>query len=312
MDGFSGEEAVIVLAATNRPDVLDPALLRPGRFDRKVVLELPGKKARLAILNVHTKRVPLNSDINLEQTANAVVGFSGADLANLVNEAALRAARADRKEVTQEDFDQARDKIVLGSVSQEMLSEEEKTRVAYHEAGHALSSLLVKNADPLNKITIVPHGRAMGMTEIIPEEEKHNFTQAYLEDRLRILLGGRCAEKVHFSDVSSGAEDDLKRATELARHMIGQWGMSERVGPINFQQSEEHPFLGREVAVPTKFSEHSAQLVDEEISVLIKRCEKETVDLLNEHTKELNMIAQSLLERESLTGDEVRGFLKKS
>ena len=309
MDGFSGDEAVVVIAATNRPDVLDSALLRPGRFDRKLVLELPGQKARFEILKVHTRRVPIADDVDLEQISRGIVGFSGADIANLVNEAALNAARADRHVVTSQDFDEARDKIVLGSALQELLNDEEKQRVAYHEAGHALTSLLLKSPDPLSKITIVPHGRAMGMTELIPEEERHNFTQDYLEKRLSILLGGRAAEKLQYNEVSTGAQDDLKKATQLARQMISQWGMSERVGPVNLQQSEEHPFLGREIATPTHHSEHSAQLVDEEVSNLIKVCEQRSVDLLTTHKSQLQSLADTLIEKESLSGEEVHALL---
>lgn len=309
MDGFSSSEAVVVLAATNRPDVLDSALLRPGRFDRKLVLELPQRDARRQILEVHTRKVPLADNVDLEAVAAETVGFSGADLENLVNEAALRAARLEKKLIDNEDMDHARDKIVLGNESGELLNEDEKQRVAIHEAGHALTAHLLPGADPLNRITIIPRGRSLGMTEQMPSEERHNYTQDYLEDRIIILLGGRAAEKITYRDVSSGAANDLKQATMLARQMVSQWGMSERIGPVNFQQSEEHPFLGREIAIPKNFSDASVELIDEEVSALIKNSENKALELLQANKTQLNHLAQELERLETLDEHQISELL---
>lgn len=309
MDGFSTHEAVVVLAATNRPDILDPALLRPGRFDRKLVLELPQRQARLAILGVHTKEKPLAKDVNLEEIAAETVGFSGADLANLVNEAALRAGRHNHTVISQEDFDRARDKVSLGNESGEILTTEEKQRVAYHESGHAMLAMLLPHVDPVNKISIIPRGRALGVTEQTPTEDRHNFTQTYLESRVCILLGGRCAEKLVYSEVSSGAGDDLKKATELARHMIAEWGMNDSLGPINLQQGEEHPFLGREMTTSRKFSEAFAQRVDEEVSQLINRCEQKSLQLLSENRQKLDKLATKLQTVETMDREQIMELL---
>lgn len=309
MDGFSSTDAVVVLAATNRPDVLDPALLRPGRFDRKLVLELPGRKAREAILAVHTRRVPVDSDVNLAAIALETVGFSGADLANLVNEAALRAVRNNVKIVNNKDFSEARDKIVMGATHSEILSEQEKNRVAYHEAGHALTAFYSPNADPINKVSIIPRGRSLGMTEQLPLEERHNYTQQYLEERLCIMLGGRTAEQLQFKEISSGAADDLKNATHLARKMITQWGMNEQLGPVNLQQTEEHPFLGRDIAVPKQYSEYSVRLIDKEINTLISRCEEKSLQCLSDHHYQLETLATALIEKESLIGSDIQQLL---
>ncbi|MGB5706131.1 MAG: ATP-dependent zinc metalloprotease FtsH [Arenicellales bacterium] len=309
MDGFTKEQTVVVIAATNRPDVLDPALLRPGRFDRKLVLELPGRKAREEIIRVHSREVPMTDDVDIVTIAAETVGFSGADLENLVNEAALRAARLGGDKVCHQDFELARDKVVLGNPSTEVLSGDEKIRVAWHEAGHALATLLSTNTDPLNKVSIVPRGRALGMTEQMPLEDRRNYSQSYLEEKISIMLGGRCAEQLKFDEISSGAADDLKQATLLARKMVSEWGMSERIGPVNLQQGEEHPFLGREMAEPRKFSEHSAQQVDEEISALIGRCEQTCTERLQSNFDNLSQLAQALLERETLDNEEVSELL---
>lgn len=306
MDGFSADEAVVVLAATNRPDVLDPALLRPGRFDRKLVLELPGRKAREEIVAVHTRNVPLTDDVSIENIASETAGFSGADLANLVNEAALRAARNNARTVNAKDFSEARDKIVMGATNGQLLSDKEKERVAYHEAGHALVAFLSPNADPLNKVSIIPRGRSLGMTEQIPTEDRHNYTQQYLEEKLSIMLGGRAAENLHFKDVSTGAADDLKNATALAQQMITQWGMNERIGPVNLQQGEEHPFLGREITEQKKYSEYAARMIDEEIKAIISRCEQISLQRLSDHYSDLIRLAESLIKHESLDGREVQ------
>ncbi len=312
MDGFASDEAVVVLAATNRPDVLDPALLRPGRFDRKLTLELPSRHAREDIIAVHTRKVPLAEDVDIAVIAAETVGFSGADLANLVNEAALGAARAKAKIVTAENFSEARDKIVMGGAVGEVLSAVEKERVAYHEAGHALTAYYSPHSDPVNKVSIIPRGRSLGMTEQLPTEDRHNFSQQYLEERICILLGGRSAEKIKYNEVSSGAADDLKQATHLAKQMITRWGMSERIGAVNLQQGEEHPFLGREIAEPKQFSEYSAQIVDEEISGLIARCENVTLQRLTDHQTAMVTLASSLLERESLNHDDIEKILSES
>jgi cell division protease FtsH len=310
MDGFQPHEAVVVLAATNRPDVLDPALLRPGRFDRKVVLDLPGKDARRKILQIHSRHVPLADDVDLERMASRTVGFSGADLENLVNEAALLAARDNEERVDMEDFSQARDKIVLGAEREAITSEDEKKLVAYHESGHALAASLLPHADPLDKVTIIPHGLALGATEQLPEEELHNLRYSYLLDRISVMLAGRVAEQVVFGEVSSGAENDLKQATRLARRMVSQWGMSEKLGPAAFPRGEEHPFLGREMAQPRDFSEQTAQLIDEEVRALIRQCEQGVRDLLEQHRPQLETLAQALLEHESLSADDVSALLE--
>jgi cell division protease FtsH len=309
MDGFEPHEAVVVLAATNRPDVLDPALLRPGRFDRKVVLDLPGKDARRKILQIHSRHVPLADDVDLERVASRTVGFSGADLENLVNEAALQAARDNEERVDMEDFSHARDKIVLGAEREALASEDEKKLVAYHESGHALAASLLPHADPLDKVTIIPHGLSLGATEQLPEEELHNLRYSYLLDRIGVMLAGRVAEQVVFGEVSSGAENDLKQATRLARLMVSQWGMSEKLGPAAFPRGEEHPFLGREMAQPRDFSEQTAQLIDEEVRALIRQCEQRVRDLMEQHRQQLETLAQALLERESLSADEVAELL---
>ena len=309
MDGFSTDDAVVVLAATNRPDVLDPALMRPGRFDRKVTLELPQKRARLKILEVHSRKKPIANDVDLEHYAARTIGYSGADLENFVNEAALHAARFDKHEIDHEDFEYAHDKIMLGSVGQEIVNSDDKKRIAYHEAGHAITALLSPNSDPVTKITIVPRGRSLGMTETLPSEDRVNYLQDFLEERLRILLGGRCAEKLALGQVSTGAADDLKQCTLLARRMVTQWGMNEKLGPVNFPQHEEHPFLGMEMAQPKDFSDHTARLIDEEVQRLVNRSEKETSQLLSDNRTLLDILANALLEQETLEHDEIKKVL---
>lgn len=309
MDGFEPTEPIIVLAATNRPDVLDPALLRPGRFDRKITLDLPQKKARLQILQVHTRKKPVAQNVDLEQLAGRTIGFSGADLENLVNEAALHAANTDKEQIEQVDFEYAHDKIILGSERQDLLNDRDKQRIAYHEAGHALLSLFLPNADPLAKITIIPRGRALGVTETMPTEDRVNYTQEFLEDRLCVFMGGRCSEKVVFGNVSSGAADDLKQCTRLARRMITQWGMSEKMGPVTFLQHEEHPFLGMEMTQPKDFSDATARLIDEEVEAMVKRSETKALDLLQQHRADLDKLAAELVSHETLAVEEVRRLL---
>ncbi len=309
MDGFSTTEPVVVLAATNRPDVLDPALLRPGRFDRKVTLELPQRDARREILAVHTRDIPLADDVDLERMAAATAGFSGADLENLVNEAALLAGRRESQTVTHDDFDTARDKVILGAEHRERITDAERERIAYHESGHAMAAWFLPNADPLNKVTIIPHGQSLGATEQIPREDRHNYPQAYLEDRISVMLGGRCAERLVYDEPSSGAADDLKQATRLARQMVAQWGMSERLGPVSFREGETHPFLGREMAGPRDHSEHTAEVIDEEVKALVERCEQATLEVLRHHRDRLEALARALLEHETLEGESLETVL---
>jgi len=305
MDGFEPHEAVVVLAATNRPDVLDPALLRPGRFDRKVEMDMPRKEAREAILKVHTRKVPLAEDVDLETVAKRTVGFSGADIENLVNEAALLAARDDKKEVDMAAFDKARDKILLGAEREGLLSEEEKEIVAYHESGHALMAWLLPEADPLEKVTIIPRGRALGATEQMPEEDRHNLRRKYLFDRIGVMLGGRCAERTFFDDITSGAENDLKQATQLAQRMVAQWGMSDTFGSVAYRKGEEAVFLGREMAQEKDYSEKTAELIDDEVKRLISGQEERVMKLMDENRDKVERLAQTLLEKENVEREEV-------
>jgi cell division protease FtsH len=309
MDGFSPHHSVVVLSATNRPDVLDPALTRPGRFDRQVTLDLPQKKARKDILEVHTRNVPVGEDVHLDLLARKTVGFSGADLKNLVNEAALLAARKQKKVVEREDFDEGRDKILMGIEREDAMKDEEKETIAYHEAGHALMARLTPGTDPLEKVSIIPRGRSLGATEQIPEEDRRNLTRTYLLNRIAIMLGGRVAEKLAKNDLSSGAGDDLKKATELARRMVCQWGMSEKLGPVTFSQGEPHPFLGREIAQPKDFSERTAQIIDEEIRSMVREREKKAEEILSARREELDLLARELMERETLSKEEIEELL---
>ena len=309
MDGFDPHVAVVVLAATNRPDVLDAALLRPGRFDRKVTLDLPDRKARQAILEIHAADVPLDSDVDLERISALTVGFSGADLENLVNEAALLAARHDRETVDMNTLLDARDKVLLGGKRELILAEDEKNLVAHHEAGHAIVAALLPNADPLDKVTIIPRGRALGMTEQIPEEEHYNLRQSYVRDRIGVMLGGRAAEQLVFGEFSSGAEDDLKQATRLARRMVTHWGMSDKLGPVAFRRGEEHIFLGREMTQQRDFSEHTAQVIDDEVRTLMKEIASDIDALLKQHRRQLESLAISLLEKETLEAREIEAII---
>lgn len=303
MDGFEPGEAVVVLAATNRPDVLDPALMRPGRFDRKITLELPQRGARLSILQVHSRHKPLASDVDLAVVAAATPGFSGADLANIVNEAALLAARADRQVITQDDFIQARDKVIMGAPRTDLLNPSERNRIACHEAGHALCAWYSRASDPVEKISIVPRGQALGMTEQLPQEDRHNLVEDYLRERLIILLGGRAAEKLLFGNVSTGASDDLKQATRLAYKMIGQWGMARNLGPVGYAINEEHPFLGRDITEPRAFGEDTARQLDEEVRQLLREAEQQTNRLLEHHRSQLTSLTDALLTHETLQHD---------
>lgn len=312
MDGFDPHEAVVVVAATNRPDVLDAALLRPGRFDRKITLDLPDKKARQLILEIHSREVPLAGDVDMGRLAALTAGFAGADLENLINEAALLAGRDDKPAVDMACMLQARDKVVLGSEREMVIGDEEKKIVAYHEAGHALTASLLPNADPLDKVTIIPRGRSLGATEQIPEEERHNLRPSYLRDRIGVMLGGRASEQVIFNEVSSGAEEDLKQATRLARHMVTHWGMSEKLGPVAFRRGEEHIFLGKEMAQQKDFSEHTAEMIDEEIIALVREIEKEVIELLGGQRGTLDGLAKALLEKETLEADDIQKTIQRN
>jgi cell division protease FtsH len=309
MDGFSGHEAVIVLAATNRPDVLDPALLRPGRFDRHVTLELPDREAREAILKVHTRKMPVAPDVDLKTLAAATPGFSGADLKNLVNEAAMAAARTDRRAIDMRDFEEMRDKVMMGTVRSLAIRPDEKHRLAVHEAGHTLVAYFLPNADPLYKVTIIPRGRSLGGTHMLPEEERHTLPEDYLKDRLAVMLGGRTAEKVLLGTVSSGADDDIKNATQTARAMVARWGMSEEIGPVDLRQSEDHPFLGREIAQPRRFSETTAHEVDAAVSNLLREAEARAEEVIETHAEGMKRLVQRLEEQESLGLEEIKACL---
>ncbi|TVQ85028.1 MAG: ATP-dependent metallopeptidase FtsH/Yme1/Tma family protein [Chromatiaceae bacterium] len=309
MDGFEPHEDIVVLAATNRPDVLDNALLRPGRFDRKVYLELPGREARRAILEIHARDIKLADDIDLERLAARTVGFSGAELENLVNEAALLAGRQRRKAVDMQLFAAARDKLVLGAEREQGISDQERRLVAVHESGHALMAWLLPNADPLDKVTIIPRGRALGATEQVPDEERRTYRSADLRDRIGVMLGGRVAEKVVFDDVTTGAEADLDQATKLARRMVSHWGMSDAIGPVSFKRGEEHIFLGREMAQATEFSDATARRIDDEITSLIVAVEGHALKLVQEHKDALGRLADRLLEAETLSREEIKEVL---
>ncbi len=306
MDGFETSEGVILVAATNRPDVLDPALLRPGRFDRQVMVNRPDIRGRVEILKVHTKKVPIDSDVNLELIARGTPGFSGADLENLVNEAALWAARLDKKVVELVDFENAKDKVLMGTERKSMvISEEEKRTTAYHEAGHALMAKLLPGADPVHKVTIIPRGRAMGMTMQLPLDDRHSYSKEFLYNTLSILLGGRVAEELILKHITTGAGNDLERATDLARKMVCEWGMSEKLGPLTFGKKDEEIFLGREIATRRDFSDQVALEIDHEVKRLVVDSYERTKRVLTEHIHTLKALAEALLEKEVLDSLEI-------
>ncbi len=306
LDGFSGHEAVIVLAATNRPDVLDPALLRPGRFDRHVTLELPDRDARLAILKVHTRKVPLASDVDLSAIAASTPGFSGADLKNLANEAAMSAARRGANDANMNDLDSMRDKVMMGTVRTLAVQPDERHRLAVHEAGHTAVAHHLPNADPLYKVTIIPRGRSLGGTHMLPDRERYTLPEDYLRDRLVVMLGGRVAEKLLLGTVSSGADDDIREATKLARAMVSRWGMDEDIGPVDVRQSDDHPFLGREIAQPRHFSDGTAEKVDQAVQALLKDSEERANALLIKHLNAVKRLVETLEKRETLDSKEIR------
>jgi cell division protease FtsH len=307
MDGFESNEGVILVAATNRPDVLDPALLRPGRFDRQVVVPRPDVRGRSRILKVHSRKVPMSDDVDLDVIAKGTPGFSGADLANLINEAALLAARSNKSQVDRIDFDMAKDKVLMGAERRSMvITEDEKRVTAYHEAGHALVSLLTPGSDPVHKVSIIPRGRAMGVTMYLPAEEKYNETAAGLQIKIRALLGGRVAEEMTFESVTSGASNDLERVTAIARKMVCEWGMSEKIGPLTFGEKEGEVFLGRDMGHMKNYSEATAVEIDQEIRQLVLQNYQITRALLGDNQAQLKALAEALLERETLEGEEVR------
>ena len=310
MDGFEANEGVILIAATNRPDVLDPALLRPGRFDRQVMVPVPDLKGREAILKVHTRRTPLAEAVDLSILARGTPGFSGADLENLANEAALFAARRGSDMVTMEDFEQAKDKVLMGTERKSLiLTERERRNTAYHEAGHTLVARLTPGTDPIHKVTIIPRGRALGVTQQLPLDERHTYPKDYLVATLTVLLGGRAAEELVFQQYTTGAGNDLERATELARKMVCNWGMSEELGPVTFGKREEHIFLGREFAHAKDFSEETARLIDHAIKNLVINASGKALDLLTSHRAQLEALAQTLLEKETLDSQEIDKIL---
>ena len=307
MDGFESNEGVILVAATNRPDVLDPALLRPGRFDRRIIVNRPDVKGREGVLGVHTKKIPLSDDVDTSVVARGTSGFSGADLANLVNEAALNAARYNQKTVRMADFEFAKDKVLMGSERRSMIiSDEEKKITAVHEAGHALLTVLLPNADPIHKVTIIPRGMALGLTQQLPVDDKHSYSSDYLNDQIAVLLGGRIAEEITNGSTTTGAGNDLERVTELARKMICEWGMSDTMGPLTFGKKEEQIFLGREIAQHQDYSEETAIRIDQEVKRVVMENYKRSRSLLEENRAVLVKMAEELLVHEVLDGAQVR------
>jgi cell division protease FtsH len=311
MDGFNSEQNVIIIAATNRPDVLDPALLRPGRFDRQIIVDPPDYLGRLGILKVHTKKVIINKrKVKLEVLAKGTPGLVGADLANLVNEAALLAARKKKKSVDMDDFDEAKDKVMIGIQRKSViLSDEEKKVTAYHESGHALVASLTAGADPIHKVTIIPRGRALGVTTQLPIDEKHTYSKDYIEGRLAILLGGRAAETIIFNELTTGAGNDIEQATEIARKMVCEWGMSEDLGPMTFGKKNEEIFLGREIQSHRDYSETTAKLIDEEVVKIIRKAEKSADNILRKNDKILHAMANALLKHETIDHNDVQKLI---
>ena len=313
MDGFDTTEGVILVAATNRPDVLDPALLRPGRFDRQVVVNRPDLRGRAEILKVHTKKVPIATNVELEKIARGTPGFSGADLENLVNEAALWAARLNKKEVEVVDFEMAKDKVLMGAERKSLiLSDEEKRTTAYHEAGHALIAKLIPGTDPVHKVTIIPRGRALGVTMQLPIDDRHGYSKGYLLNQLAILMGGRVAEELVLKEMTTGAGNDLERATDLARKMVCEWGMSEKMGPLTFGKQNEQVFLGREMGSQRDFSDQIAMEIDQEVRRLVTENYERAKRLLTENMASLKRLAEALLEKEVLDGSDIDQILMQS
>jgi len=311
MDGFATNEGVIILAATNRPDVLDPALLRPGRFDRIIVVDRPDVLGREGIFKVHLKKVPISQDVDVKVLARGTPGFSGADIANMVNEAALLAARRNHDKVLMEDLEESKDKVMMGAERKSLIiTEEEKKLTAFHEAGHTLVSKLIPNMDPIHKVTIIPRGRALGLTQALPIDEKHNYSKTYCENQLAFMLGGRAAEKLVFNELSTGAGNDIERATALARKMVCEWGMSDALGPLTFGKKDEEIFLGREFGMHRDFSEATSEVIDREIRTIVEKAHERAETLLKENVDKLHALAHALLERECLDGEEVDRLMR--
>ena len=310
MDGFESNEGVILIAATNRPDVLDPALLRPGRFDRQVFVPLPDVKGREKIFEVHARKAPIDSDVDFSILARGTPGTSGADIENLINEAVLNAARANKEKVNMEDFEFAKDKILMGTERKSMvISDEEKRNTSYHETGHALVARLMPGTDPIHKVTIIPRGRALGLTQQLPIDEKHTYPRKYLENNIVILLGGRAAEEIILHDFTTGAGNDIERATNLARKMVCEWGMSDTMGPLCYGKKEEQIFLGREFATHKDYSEETAKHIDAEVVSIVTRNYEKAKKLINDHIEILHKIAGELLEKEVLNGTEIDAII---
>ncbi|HMP78565.1 MAG TPA: ATP-dependent zinc metalloprotease FtsH [Pirellulaceae bacterium] len=309
MDGFQKDHSVIVVAATNRPDVLDPALLRPGRFDRHIVVPRPTVRGRFEIFKVHVRNVPLDADVDLEAMAKATVGMTGADIQNLVNEAALWAARHNKKSVTMSDFYYAHDKVMMGAKREEVYNQHEKEQTAYHEAGHTITAWYLPEAMPVHKVTIIPRGRAGGFTQMIPDEDRMSMTEAEIRDLLIMMLGGRAAEKLIYDQYTAGVEMDLERATQMARRMVTRWGMSPRLGPVSFKLTDEDPFLGREIHQTRQFSEHTMETIDAEVMRILEEASQRAMEILVEHREQLERLTQALLEQEELTRDDIEALI---
>ncbi|MCL2609581.1 MAG: AAA family ATPase, partial [Treponema sp.] len=310
MDGFDSKDGVIILAATNRPDVLDPALLRPGRFDRQVVVAMPDIKEREAILKIHSAKIPVQAEVDLARIARATPGMSGAEISNLVNEAALFAARKDRAEVVMDDFEDARDKILMGVARSTLaISDKERRMTAIHEAGHAILHYFLKNADPLHKVTIVPHGRALGMALSLPEEDSYSRTRGWIQDRIAICYGGWLAEKLFYGETTTGTKQDIQQATDMARHMVCEWGMADELGPVAYGQEDEPIFLGKEIARHKDYSEETAKLIDKAIQEILDHSRGEAERIIHEKKGELERLADALISRETLSDEEVREII---
>jgi cell division protease FtsH len=310
MDGFEVNEGIILMAATNRPDILDPALLRPGRFDRVVVLDRPDVRGRVGILKVHTRKKPLAEDVDLDVLARGTPGFSGADLSNMVNEAALLAARRNKQTITMVEFEDAKDKILMGVERKSLLiSDTEKKLTAYHECGHVLVAKNLPGMDPIHKVTIIPRGMALGLTQALPIDERRTYSKAYCTNQLAFMLGGRAAEKIILGDLSTGAGNDIEKATKLARKMVCEWGMSDRLGPLTYGEKQEEIFLGREIGMHRDFSEETAREIDEEIKKIIEDAQNKAETIVEKNIAKLEKLAKTLLEKEILTGDEIDKIL---
>lgn len=312
MDGFDKTDSVIILAATNRPDILDPALLRPGRFDRHVTVSRPTKAGRLAIFKVHVRDVPLAEDVDLESMAEATAGMTGADIQNLVNEAALWAARKDKSKVEMDDFYHAHDKVLMGAAREEVLTVKEKERTAYHEAGHTIAAWFLDGGSPVHKVTIIPRGQALGVTQMVHDEDRMNLSEQEIIDHLVVLLAGRGAESIIYNELTVGAENDLERATSMARRMVTHWGMSDKLGPVSYKMSDQDPFMGREIQKSRNFSEHTMEVIDDEVLRILTEAQKSAIELLEKHRDNLQAITDGLMEKEELDRYEIEALIGPS